>query len=187
MAQVLIPLAEGFEEVEALAVVDILRRAGIGAVTATLGNDSTKAVTGRNGIRVLADSTLSEEENKNYDMIVLPGGLGGTENLKKDNRIKTIVDRLHGEGKKIAAICAAPSVLEAQSKEVIKGKSLTSHPSVRGKITASSISDERVVVDGNLITSQSPGTALEFAFKIVEVLAGKEKVEEVNKGVLARL
>src|SRR3972149_2214481 len=139
MKKVLIPLAPGFEEIEAIAVVDILRRAGVEVVTA---GTAENPIEGRNKIRVLTDTSLDSVKEQDFDMIVLPGGAGGTENLKKDMRVKEIVERL---------------------------------------------SEERVVVDGNIVTSQGPGTAIEFAFKLVEVLVGKEKAREVNKGVLAKI
>ena len=182
MKRVLIPLAPGFEEIEALAVVDILRRAGAEAITAgTVENP----IEGRNRIRVLADAFLDSVKNQDFDMIVLPGGAVGTENLKNDARVKEIVERLHKKGKLVTAICAAPTVLSAIG--ITAGRTITSHPTVRTKLQREKLSEERVVVDGNIITSQGPGTAIEFAFKLVEVLFGKEKVLEVNKGVLARI
>ncbi|HBR18215.1 MAG: hypothetical protein A3G39_06070 [Deltaproteobacteria bacterium RIFCSPLOWO2_12_FULL_43_16] len=182
MKKVLIPLAQGFEEIEALAVVDILRRAGVEVVMAgTVDNP----IEGRNRIKVLADAPLESVKEQDFDMIVLPGGAVGTENLKKDMRVKEIVERLYKKGRFITAICAAPTVLSAIG--VTAGRTVTSHPTVRTKLEKEKISDERIVVDGNIITSQGPGTAVEFAFKLVEVLLGKEKVAEVNKGVLARI
>lgn len=182
MKRVLIPLATGFEEIEALAVVDILRRAGAEVITAgTVENP----IEGRNKIKVLADTPLDSVKEQDFDMIVLPGGAVGTENLKKDPRIKDIVERLYKKGRLITAICAAPTVLSAIG--ITAGKTVTSHPTVRTKLDKEKISEERVVVDGNIITSQGPGTAIEFAFKLVEVLLGKDKVREVNKGVLAKI
>lgn len=182
MKKVLIPLAPGFEEIEAIAVVDILRRAGIDVLTAwTVDNP----IEGRNEIKVLADVSLDSVKDHDFDMIVLPGGSVGTENLKKDIRIKQIVERLHKKDRFITAICAAPTVLSAIG--ITEGRTVTSHPGVRVKFNKEIISDNRVVMDGNIITSQGPGTAIEFAFKLVEVLLGKDKATEVNKGVLARL
>ncbi len=181
MKRVLIPLAPGFEEVEALTAVDILRRAG---AEVTLAGTVDGPIEGRNRIRVVADISM-DEAGADYDMIVLPGGAAGTENLKKDRRVRKIVEDLHARKRFVAAICAAPSVL---SDVGITGASvITAHPSVRRKLKAKRISEERVVVDGNLITSQGPGTAMEFAFRLVEILYGPEKAAEVNRGVLARL
>lgn len=182
MKKVLIPLATGFEEIEALAIVDILRRAGVEVIMA---GTAENPIEGRNRVKILADASLDSVKEQDFDMIVLPGGAVGTENLKKDVRIKEIVERLYKKGRFITAICAAPTVLSAIG--ITAGKIVTSHPTVRTKLGKEKISDERVVVDGNIITSQGPGTAMEFAFKLVEVLLGKEKVAEVNKGVLARI
>lgn len=182
MKKVLIPLAPGFEEIEALAVVDILRRAGVEVIMA---GTAENPIEGRNRIKVLADASLESVKEQDFDMIVLPGGAVGTENLKKDVRVKEIVERLYKKGRFITAICAAPTVLSAIG--ITEGKTVTSHPTVRAKLDKEKTSDERVVVDGNIITSQGPGTAIEFAFKLVEVLLGKDKAAEVNKGVLARI
>lgn len=182
MKRVLVPLAPGFEEVEALTVVDILRRAG---AEVTLAGTVEGAITGRNKISVLADTGLENAFEADYDMIVLPGGAAGTENLKKDARVRQAALRLHQKGAFVTAICAAPTVLSAFG--VSKGRTITSHPSVRGEFKTEKISEDRVVTDGNIITSQGPGTAMEFAFRLVEALFGPKKAEEVNKGVLARL
>jgi len=182
MKKVLMPLAPGFEEIEALAVVDILRRAGAEVIIA---GTIKGVIEGRSRINVLADVELDSVVNNAFDMIVLPGGAVGTENLKKDNRIRKLVHDLFEKGKFVAAICAAPAVLSKAG--ITKYRTITSHPSVRAELVAAKISDERVVVDGNLVTSQGPGTAIEFAFKLVELLYGKEKVAEVNKGVIARI
>lgn len=182
MKKVIIPLAPGFEEVEALTVVDILRRAGADVV---LAGTIKGVITGRNNIHVLADTTLNEAADGEYAMVVLPGGALGTENLLKDERVKNLITKMHAQGRFVTAICAAPTVLSAAG--LTKDRTITSHPSVRSELKAAAISDERVVTDGNIITSQGPGTAMEFAFKLVEALYGKEKVTEVNKGVLARL
>lgn len=182
MKRVLIPIAPGFEEIEALAVVDILRRAGIEVIIA---GTIDGPIEGRNKIKVLTDTSLDSVKNQDFDMIVLPGGAIGTENLKKDPRIKEIVERLYKKGKFTTAICAAPTILSAIG--ITTGKTVTSHPSVWDKLTKEKVLDERVVVDGNIVTSQGPGTAIEFAFKLVELLSGKEKAAEVNKGVLATI
>lgn len=182
MKKVLIPLAPGFEEVEALAPADILRRAG---AEVTLAGTVDGPVTGRNQIKVIPDTTMDKVVPDAYDMIILPGGAIGTENLKKDARVKKAVEELTSLGRFVTAICAAPTVLS--SIGVTDGRTVTSHPSVRDQIKAKKISDDRVAVDGRIITSQGPGTAMEFAFALVEALFGKAKAVEVNKGVLAKL
>ncbi len=182
MKKVLIPLAPGFEEIEALAVVDILRRAGAEVVMA---GTVEGPIRGRNNIRVLADKDLDETLDDDFDMIVLPGGAEGTRHLKEDRRITRILHDFQKAEKLITAICAAPTVLAAAG--LTKGRAITGHPGVREELRAENFSEKRVVVDGNIITSRGPGTALEFAFCLVTILFGKEKAEEVNAGVLARL
>lgn len=182
MKKVLIPLAPGFEEVEALTVVDILRRAG---AEVTLAGTISGVIIGRNGIKVLADEPLEAVIGKTFDMVVLPGGAQGTEILKRDANVKKAVERLMKQGGFVAAICAAPTVLAAIG--AIRGAHLTCHPSVREELRAEKLSDERVVIDNKLITSQSPGSAMEFAFALAGALFGQEKIKEVNKGVMALL
>jgi len=181
--RVIVPLAPGFEEVEALTVVDILRRAGADVVVA---GTIEGLIEGRSRIKVAADRLLDAAlASGEFDMLVLPGGAPGTENLAKNPHVKYLVERLGEEGRPVAAICAATTVLSASG--LTKGRRATGHPSVWEKLDAREVADERVVVDGNIITSQGPGTAMEFAFALVEVLYGKEKAGEINKGVLAEL
>ncbi len=182
MKRVLVILAPGVEEVEAFAPVDMLRRAGAYVVTAGTVDG---VIVGRNDIKVLADESLDTVEGDDFDMLVLPGGLDSTENMINDERVDRIIEHFNDEGKYLAAICAASTVLSRAG--VTKGRKITSHPSVKAELQHEIYSEDRVVVDGNIITSRAPGTALEFAFKLIEVLYGMEKVTEVNGGVLARL
>ncbi len=182
MDDVLLILAPGFEEIEALATVDILRRAELSVVVASTVEG---AVTGRCGVRVVADTALEEVLAGEFRMVVLPGGAKGTENLRNDARVIELVKRHFFSGRYIAAICAAPTVLKACG--IISGRRITSHPTVRDELKEAILCDDRVCVDRNIITSQGPGTALEFAFKLVELLRDKNTVERINQGVLARL
>ncbi len=182
MKKVLVPLAPGFEEIEAVTVVDILRRAG---AVVTLAGTVAGPVEGRSGIRVIPDTVMENVEELDFDMVVLPGGAVGTENLKKDRRVKNILERLHNRGRFITAICAAPAVLSAIG--ITRGRTVTSHPSVRHELKEEVVTDDRVVADGNIITGLGAGSAMEFAFKLVETLFGKEKAKEVNSGVLAKV
>ncbi|MBI5493141.1 MAG: DJ-1/PfpI family protein [Deltaproteobacteria bacterium] len=182
MKKVLVPLAPGFEEIEALTVVDILRRAGAEVVVA---GTVQGPVEGRSRIKVLTDGLMDEVAGTDFDMIVLPGGAVGAENLKKDASVRKVIEGLIKKKGLVTAICAAPTVLSAMG--AIEGRRITSHPSVRDELRNERVSDERVVVDGNMITSQGPGTAMEFAFRLVEALFGQEKAREVNKGVLAKV
>ncbi|VAW37247.1 DJ-1/YajL/PfpI superfamily, includes chaperone protein YajL (former ThiJ), parkinsonism-associated protein DJ-1, peptidases PfpI, Hsp31 [hydrothermal vent metagenome] len=186
MKRALIPIATGFEEVEAIAVIDVLRRGGIEVTTATIGPSASDAVEGRCAVKILTDTTLDEAATGPcFDILILPGGAGGTETLLKDKRIEQVIKNHRENGSFIAAICAAPLVLS--NAGVTCAGVVTCHPSVRDRVRAKEIINDRVVVDGKIITSQGPGSAIEFAFTILELLSGKEKAAEVNKGFLAEL
>ncbi|MCX7824601.1 MAG: DJ-1/PfpI family protein [Verrucomicrobiae bacterium] len=182
--KVLVPLAPGFEEIEAITVIDILRRAGVEVVVA---GTQPGVIEASRKTKHVPDCGLDDvmPAVDTFDMIVLPGGQPGTTNLRADLRIKTIIERLRARSKLTAAICAAPTVLSAYG--VLEGRRATSHPGSRAQLVAGQVVDERVVVDGPVVTSQAAGTAMEFAFKLVELLCGREKAVEVNQGVLARL
>ena len=167
MKRVLVPLAEGFEELEAVTIIDILRRAGVEVVVASLG---ASPVTGSHGIRLAADTPLAALLEQDFDMIALPGGMPGAEHLKKDPRIADIARRLAAKGRPVAAICAAPMVLAAAG--LLDGRRATSYPGFLKDAAKTSVTDEAVVVDGGVITSRGPGTALDFALQLVETLEG---------------
>jgi 4-methyl-5(b-hydroxyethyl)-thiazole monophosphate biosynthesis len=166
--RILVPFADGFEEIEALTLVDVLRRAGISVDM--VGVPST-LITGAHGVKVYTDKRLNEINPEDYDGIVLPGGNPGYINLGKSSRLIEIIKKFNSEKKLVAAICASPSIL-AQAG-VLSDKKATIYPGMEKEIPYPR--GERVVVDGNVITSQGPGTAIEFALKIVEFLLGKEK------------
>ena len=178
--QVLVLLAPGFEEIEAITVVDILRRAGINVVIVGTGEGP---IEGSRGVRLLADVSIDQVSGRAFDMVVLPGGSEGTENLGKDERVKRLLEEAIKSEKFVAAICAAPSLLTG----FMVGRKATSHPCVKSMMQGVTYTEERVCVDGRFITSRSPGTAMEFAFELVSQLAGVERVRAVNEGVLARL
>lgn len=171
-------LAEGFEEIEALAVVDILRR---GLVKVTLAALDFKLVDGAHDIMVKADCLLETLPEFDYDMIILPGGSKGTDNLQDSEVVTNLIKRFDVEGKWIAAICAAPRILDHIG--LLKGKKATSYPETKAEMHHATWVDEAVVVDGKIITSQGPGTALEFGFKLLEVLK-PEHVEEIKKAMV---
>ncbi|MGB5178591.1 MAG: DJ-1 family glyoxalase III [Gammaproteobacteria bacterium] len=180
MANVLVPLAQGCEELEAVTVVDLLRRAGIEVVTAGLDEQPVRA---SRGVVLLPDMTLDSALQKEYDMIVLPGGLPGADHLRDDERIIDLLRSMSAAGKYTAAICAAPRVL-AQAG-LLAGKRATSYP---GTLQTDSIPgldyrDTAVVIDGTVITSRGPGTAMDFALSLIELLAGKQKRDEVEAGL----
>jgi len=181
MARVLVPLAQGCEELEAVTIIDLLRRAGIEVVTAGLDNQPVKA---SRGVTLMPDTTLDEALTQEYDMIALPGGLPGADNLNQDNRIQTIVKQMADNNKFTAAICAAPKVLATAG--VLDGKHATSFPGTLEKLQLDNTTLEvnAVVQDGKVITSRGPGTAMDFALALIENLAGSEKRKEVEAGLL---
>lgn len=184
MAKVFVLMAQGFEEMELVITVDILRRAGVDAKMVSLNKD-LEPVLGSRGIRMIPDYTLDSIDENSCDMVVLPGGNEGTERLGTDERVLGLLRRVKDRGRKIAAICAAPTVLVKAG--VVGGKKVTSHPAVEARMTGVAYHQDRVVQDGDFITSRAAGTTFEFAYKLVEILVGKEKITEVNKGVLAHL
>ena len=175
MKRVLVPLAEGFEEVEAVTIIDILRRAGVEVVVASLAGSP---VTGSHGIRLSADTPLAALAEQDFDMIALPGGMPGAEHLKKDPRIAGIVRSLHEKGRPVAAICAAPMVLAAAG--VLDGRRATSFPGFLDDAVKSTVVGDAVVVDHGVITSRGPGTALDFALALVEELVGPSVRESIE-------
>ncbi len=178
----MIALAPGFEEIETITVLDILRRAGARVI---LGATQSGPIEGSRGLSILSDELIENINPQNFDLIVLPGGQPGTNNLMKNIKVCDVILEMKRLNKYIAAICAAPIILE--SLEIIKGAKVTSHPSVKDKINQANYLEDRVVVDGNFITSRAPGTAMEFAFKLVELLFDNKRLETVNKGVMSRL
>ena len=171
MSRVLVPLAEGFEEIEAVTVVDLLRRAGIEVHTASLDGPR---VTGSHGIALMADVALDAASADDYDMIVLPGGMPGAENLKNDARVTSLLRRFAADGRYTAAICAAPSVLAHAG--LLEERSATSYPGFLNANSAPGIRlrDDAVVVDGKVVTSRGAGTAMEFGLALIGLLRGAE-------------
>lgn len=182
MKRVLVPLANGFEEIEAVTIIDILRRAGAEVMTAGLDK---RNVEGSHGIRLLADTVLAETIKDSWDMVVLPGGVPGAPNLMGDERVIKLLQEQAAQNKTSAAICAAPAVLEKAG--LTAGQKVTSHPAWAHKMTTAIHTGNRIQVANQLVTGQAAGSAMEFAFQLVEFLFGKEKVEEVNAGVLANI
>ncbi len=179
--RVLVPLAEGFEEIEAINVIDILRRADVEVITAGLKDG---LVRGSHDVKILPDTSLDKVDIRDFDGLVLPGGAPGFVNLGNDERILKMAKDMDRAGKYVAAICAAPSVLIKAG--VLQGRKATVSPSGKDQVTAcAEFSSDRVVVDRNLITSRSPGTALEFALKLVEVLMGRERMLQIKAQTLA--
>jgi len=181
--QVVVVLAEGFEEIEATTPVDVLRRAGLEVVVAGVGS---KAVRGAHGLTYQCDTTL-EEIKSTPAAIVLPGGLPGAENLGKSGSVKELTLKVHKSGGICAAICAAPP-LTLGRYGLLDGRQATCYPSFEKEFGPSTKhSEDRVVVDGNIVTSRGPGTALEFSLKLAALLAGASTSDEVQGQMLARV
>lgn len=177
MPTVIVPLADGFEEIEALAPVDLLRRAGLEVLTASLADN--RHATGRSGITVHADLALKDAPAAPVDLLFLPGG-AGVKLLRADPRVRELVLSHHRAAKLIAAICAAPTVL--LDCGLLSGRRYTAHFSVADELPAI-LADERIVTDGRITTSRGAGTAVEFGLHLVGLLAGQEKAEEVGKAI----
>jgi 4-methyl-5(b-hydroxyethyl)-thiazole monophosphate biosynthesis len=176
--RVLVPLADGFEELEAVAVIDVLRRAGLEVVVAGL---KPGVPVGRSRIGVRTDALLGELDLERFTAIVLPGGLAGARALAEDERVLALIRRLAQEGR-VGAICAAPLALVEAG--VVEGLPITAHPSVRGDLEGATVlAESRVVRSGRVITSQGPGTAVEFALALVEELAGRAAAAEIARAM----
>jgi 4-methyl-5(b-hydroxyethyl)-thiazole monophosphate biosynthesis len=179
MIKVLVPLAEGVEEMEAVIAIDVLRRAGFTVVTAGL---QAGPLTASRGVRLLPDTTLDDVCALDFDALVLPGGKG-VALLKQDARVLDAVRALHAAGRWMCAVCAAPLVL--QEAGILNGRSVTCFPGVTAQLTATARLNERVVVDGKLITSQGAGTSLEFALAIVRAVGGDALARRVGAEMVA--
>lgn len=177
MSKVLIPLATGCEELEAVTLIDLLRRAQIDVVTASLTEDL--AVIASRGITLLADTTLDAMLEEELAMIVLPGGQPGTDNLNADQRIHQLLKRMATEDKWLAAICAAPMVLATAG--LLNGFQATAYPGVldADKWSQITLREDAVVIDGRRVTSRGPGTAMDFALTLIELLMGSARREQV--------
>jgi 4-methyl-5(b-hydroxyethyl)-thiazole monophosphate biosynthesis len=183
MARALVPLAEGFEEIEAVTIIDILRRGGIEVNSAYLdGEFATNLVVGANGIVVEADMPLGNAVVDEYDIIVLPGGWGGTNRLAENERAQALLKEFKEKDKWVAAMCAAPYALHVAG---VLSKKYTCYPSVEEQIRPEDRVDDIVVVDEKVITSQGPATAICFALEIVRQLNGEENFKAVKEGTLA--
>lgn len=181
MARILVPLADGCEELEAVTIIDLLRRAGLEVVTAGLREGPVKA---SRGVVLLPDTTLDAVLGDDFDMIVLPGGLPGADHLDQDPRVHRLIQRLAEQGKFTAAICAAPKVLA--SAGVLDGRQATAYPGVidASALPATRVVEQAVVVDGTVVTSRGPGTAMDFALELIEQLAGRAAREAVEAPLL---
>ncbi len=173
-------LADGLEEIEGLTAVDILRRAGI--VVVTISVSGKKEVTGAHQITILADELFENVDYADLSGVVLPGGMPGTTNLMKHSGVNTVIRQFAGDGKLVAAICAAPSVLGQAG--LLEGRKAVCYPGFEDKLTGAIVSAEKVVVDGNIITSRGMGTAIPFALALTAYFQGEEKAEEIGASII---
>lgn len=176
--KILVPLAEGFEEIEAVTIIDTLRRGSIETVTASL---HSSVVTGAHKIAVTADTILKDDAR--YDGIVLPGGMPGSSNLKKDPRIISLIRKIYQAGGITAAICAAPIALAEAG--ILEGKKYTCYPGYEDEINSGKFISEPVVIDGNIITGRGAACAIPFSLKIVEILKGKDTADTLKEQMMA--
>lgn len=179
MPRVAVVLADGFEEVEAMSIIDVLRRAEIETVVVGLHDGP---VLSTRKVKVIPDTIIDTVKSNDFDMIVLPGGQPGADNMKGDARVQALIRSFNNTGKRISAICAAPIVLAGAG--ILQGKRVTSYPTYKDKLGHVVYEEKSVVEDGNILTSRGPGTALLFALAIVEQLVGKERAQKIKEAML---
>lgn len=174
-------MADGCEMIEGLAVVDVVRRTGeMEIITIAIGD--TKEVTSSHNVTFFADALASEVNYDELDGIVLPGGMPGTLNLGANETVNTVIKKFASEGKLVAAICAAPSVLGAAG--ILEGRHATCHPGFEEKLIGAICLEDAVVIDGHIVTSRGMGTAVDFGLAIVWLMLDDEAVEKVKKGIV---
>lgn len=174
--RVLVPIGNGSEEMEAVITIDVLRRAGAEVTVASV--ESSLTVTGSRQVKLVADKSIQECAEESYDLIALPGGMPGAERLRDCTVLTQMVAKQRDADKLHAAICATPAVA-FEPQGVLAGKKATSHPAFSAHLSNQEAVEQRVVVDGKLVTSRGPGTAFEFALALVKALYGEEKMREV--------
>ncbi|CNK12192.1 DJ-1 family protein [Yersinia frederiksenii] len=176
----LVCLAPGSEETEAVTTIDILVRAGIQVTIASVASDGALEIVCSRGVRLLADARLVDVADEKFDVVVLPGGVKGAECFRDSPLLVATVQQTHNEGRLVAAICAAPALV-LEHHNLFPVGNMTGFPGLKDKIAATKWMDQRVVYDRrvNLVTSQGPGTSIDFALKIVFLLLGREKAEEI--------
>ncbi|MCD8158479.1 MAG: DJ-1/PfpI family protein [Clostridiales bacterium] len=180
MKNIYVFLGEGFETIEALTAIDVLRRGGADVKTVSIMNDIR--VLSSHNVEIKADIMLDEADLENSDMMILPGGLGGTNNIKANEKLVSALKKQAAAGKFVCAICAAPSALGING--ILKGKKATVYPGFENEMLECKVTGKNVVKDGNIITGKGPGMALEFAFALLEEAKGKDIVKQVKAGML---
>ncbi len=180
MKQVVMLFATGYEEVEALMTVDLLRRGGVEVKMASISDEDM--VTGSHGISVEMDCCLGEVDLEMQDAVILPGGMPGTTNLMASKAVQATLQKMNDDGKIVAAICAAPSVLGQCG--LLQGKEATCYPGFEDQLIGAKVVEKPVVSDGNMVTSRGLGTAMEFGFRLIEMLVSGEKAEEIRSQII---
>ena len=183
MAKLLICMADGCEEIEALTVVDLARRAGLEIEMAAISGKPE--ILGAHGIKIGADADLGKINKNDYDGVILPGGMPGTNHLREDARVIDIVKTFAKEDRLVAAICAAPTVLGYAG--VLEGKNACCYPGMEDGLTGANKKTDEVVKDGNIITSRGLGTAIPFALAIISYFLGEEKAKQVSNSIVYKL
>ncbi|MDX9881917.1 MAG: DJ-1/PfpI family protein [Prolixibacteraceae bacterium] len=182
MKSIAIHLAEGFEEIEAITIIDVLRRAEFDVVTISLTGD--KYVVGAHRVTVKADQLFEETDYTAFDMIVLPGGMPGAKNLDGHAGLKQQIAAFHQQGKPLAAICAAPLVFGNMG--LLKNKDAVCYPGFESYLAGAKVKYDPVAISGNIITGRGIGAALQFALTIVELFGSKDKADQLAEGMLVR-
>lgn len=173
-------IADGFEEIEGLTVVDLLRRAGLDIKMVSVTGQ--KQITGSHNIKVETDELFGESDYSKADMLVLPGGMPGTRHLAGHRGLVTLLKQFHREERNIAAICAAPSVLGMNG--ILQGKRATCFPGFEDKLEGAVVTGSKTVVDGNIITGKGMGTAIDFSLAVIEKLKGRETADKIAAAIL---
>lgn len=174
---VLVPVADGTEEIEAVTIIDVLRRAGAEVTVASVGD---LQITASRGVKLMADARIVDCLDKTYDLVVLPGGIPGAEHLRDSENLKQILLHQQSRGRLFGAICAAPAVV-LETHGLLQGRAATCHPNFAQRLSDTSAIQSDVVFDQGCVTSRGPGTAMAFSLKLVELLFGKKKMEAVAK------
>ncbi len=183
MKKILVPVADGFEEIETMTIIDVLRRAGLDV---TVAGASAGELKGSRGVRLVPDTELEKVVREEYDLVVLPGGQPGVDNLRKNPLVLELLQTMNQKHKMIGAICAAPLAL--RDAGLTAGKRYTGYPAMEDEFTDGHYDrHDRVIVDDRLVTSQGPATAMEFSLKLVELMCSRAKAEEVAGALLTHL
>jgi 4-methyl-5(b-hydroxyethyl)-thiazole monophosphate biosynthesis len=180
MPRACVLLAAGFEEIEAVTIIDVLRRAEVEVITLSI--EGGLAVRGSHGITVEADRKLADAQGESWDAVLLPGGIPGATNLRDSRAVQDLIKKQHGREGRIGAICAAPIALGAAG--VLAGRKATSYPGFEKELRGATCVSDRVVRDGNITTSRGPGTALDFALAVAAELRGAAVADTLRRGML---